>query len=458
MSSRSRRRMATESAHRDVYGPRRLTPRRGIPAGRRTTAVGRIPGQRSTPPVVSAPCPIARTDRHRWSTMNTERAVLVGVHTPTSLLRLEDITLLLEDDLRIQLIYTQVPDQLGNGVAQQLQQLEVRTIPWQEAVSQTFDLTISASLHHMGDVAAVRRFTAPHGAGYNKLWPAWATDEPGSERQVYGLDRRSLLGEDNQPIFDAIVLPHHDHVATLTRQCPEAVGAAVIAGDPCYDRLCASLGAKDKYRSRLGVRDAQVLVAVSSTWGQRSLLGSQRNLLLRLTSELPVTHRVIATLHPAVWSEHGSRQVRTWLRDARAAGIDLIDAGEDWRALVAATDVMIADHSSLAVYASSVKVPLLLSHFAHDEIDPHSVMAELAERSPRLCPSTPLLEQLDNARRAQPAQWNVSGRRISAVKGQSAAILRHELYQLLDLSEPSTEANWPLVPVPRLVRDVVDLH
>ncbi|MFD1051980.1 hypothetical protein ACFQ1S_43660, partial [Kibdelosporangium lantanae] len=128
--------------------------------------------------------------------MNTERAVLVGVHTPTSLLRLEDITLLLEDDPRIQLIYTQVPDQLGNGVAQQLQQLEVRTIPWQEARRQTFDLTISASLHQMGDVAAAHRFTAPHGAGYNKLWPDWAT-EPGGERQVYGLDRRSLLDDDN---------------------------------------------------------------------------------------------------------------------------------------------------------------------------------------------------------------------------------------------------------------------
>jgi hypothetical protein len=457
MSSRSRRRTAAESTYRANDDPRRLTPQRGILAGRRTPAVGRIPDQRSTPPDVSAPCPIARTDRHRWSTMNTERTVLVGVHTPTSLLRLEDITLLLEDDLRIQLIYTQVPDHLGNGVAQKLQQLEVRTIPWQEAVCRTFDLTISASLHQMGEVGAVRRFTAPHGAGYNKLWPSWATDESG-ERQVYGLDRRSLLGEDNQPIFDAIVLPHHDHVATLTRQCPEAVAAAIIAGDPCYDRLCASLGAKDKYRSRLGVRDAQVLVAVSSTWGQRSLLGSQRDLLLRLTSELPVTHRVIATLHPAVWSEHGSRQVRTWLRDARAAGIDLIDAGEDWRALVAAADVMIADHSSLAVYASSVKVPLLLSHFAHDDVDPHSVMAELADRSPRLCPSTPLLEQLQNARRAQPAQWDVSCRRISTVKGQSAAILRQKLYQLLDLSEPSTGANWPLVPVPRLVRDVVDLH
>ncbi|GAB3903405.1 hypothetical protein GCM10029964_095290 [Kibdelosporangium lantanae] len=177
-----------------------------------------------------------------------------------------------------------------------------------------------------------------------------------------------------------------------------------------------------------------------------------------MTAELPVTHRVIATLHPAVWSAHGSRQVRTWLRDARATGIDLIDAGEDWRALVAAADVMVADHSSLAVYASSVRVPLLLGHFAHDEVDPRSVMAELAARSPRLCPSTPLLDQLDNARRAQPAQWHVSGRRISTAEGQSAPALRRVLYRLLDLPEPSTEAHWPLVPVPRLVRDTVELH
>jgi len=60
-----------------------------------------------------------------------------------------------------------------------------------------------------------------------------------------------------------------------------------------------------------------------------------------------------------VWAEHGSRQVRTWLRDVRAAGVDLIDAGEDWRALVAAADVVVADHSSLAVYAAGAGIPVL---------------------------------------------------------------------------------------------------
>lgn len=439
MSSPARRPLADKSA---PPSRQRLGPRRTRPAGRRPV----------TPVTVQKSVPLAEHDR--WSTMGTERTVLIAVHTLTSLLRLEDITMLIEDDPRVQLMYTQVPDQLGNGVEQRLRELQVRVVPWQEIGERPYDLAIAASLHQMSEVPALHRFAAPHGAGYNKFWPDWAA---AGDRQVYGLDRWSLLDEQGQPIFDTIMVPHNDHLATLNRQCPEALPYAIVAGDPCYDRLCLSMAARDAYRAKFGVRNAQVLVAVSSTWGRRSLLGSQRDLLLRLTSELPANHRVIATLHPAVWAEHGSRQVRTWLRDVRAAGVDLVDVGEDWRALVAAADVAIADHSSLAVYAASVGVPLLLSHFAAEEIDPRSVMAELAGLSPQLCPATPLCNQLDDARLARTAQMKVASERVSAAKGLSAGIVRQTLYTALNLPEPELPAGWPAAPMPRLVRDVADL-
>jgi hypothetical protein len=390
----------------------------------------------------------------RWKTVNVERVALIAVHTMTSLMRLEDIIPLIEADPRVQLEYTQVPDLLGHGVEQRLRELEVRVIPWHEATQRSFDLVVSASLHQMELVRARRRFAAPHGAGYNKLWPAWDWAGSDDERPVYGLDRRSLLDDDLRPIFDAIVLPHPDHLVTLARQCREAVPFAVVAGDPCYDRLVMSMADRDLYRSKLGVRDAQVLVAVASTWGLRSLLATQRQLLLRLPAELPFNHRVIATLHPAVWAEHGARQVRAWLRDVREAGVDLIDVGEDWRALVASADVLIADHSSVGVYAAGAGVPVLLSHFPDDEVDPNSIVAELAGLSPRLHPEAPLFGQLTAARQAQPGQAEATDRRVSGVKGMSAQIIRQTLYRLLELTEPPLMARWPRVPVPRLVQDM----
>ena len=103
----------------------------------------------------------------------------------------------------------------------------------------------------MEQVHAQYRIAVPHGAGYNKLWPLldWPGDK--DERPVYGLDRRSLL-HNGRPVFDVIVLPHPDHRATLERQCPEALPAAVMAGDPCFDRLVASQEDRELYRSKLG--------------------------------------------------------------------------------------------------------------------------------------------------------------------------------------------------------------
>ncbi|GAB3456308.1 hypothetical protein [Actinophytocola sediminis] len=395
-----------------------------------------------------------QSEARPWRTVNTDRVVLVAVHTMASLMRLEDIIPLVQVDRRVQLVYTQVPDELGDGVAQWLRHLEVRVIPWEEATTKwSFDLVIAASLHQIERIQAGYRLAVPHGAGYNKLWPLldWLGDK--EDRPVYGLDRRSLL-HNGEPVFDALVLPHPDHLLTLARQCPESLPAAVLAGDPCLDRLRASLPDRERYRERLGTRPGQILVAVASTWGPQSLLATHRELLLRLPAELPANHRVIATVHPAVWAEHGARSVRAWLRDVRDAGVDLVDVGEDWRGLVSAADLLIADHSSVAVYSAAVGVPLLLSHFADDEVDPNSVMNELAQVSPILDHTKPLYQQLTDARLARPVQWVMAAERVSAVPGSSAMILRETLYRLLDLDEPDITAAWPQVPAPRVVQDL----
>ncbi len=389
-----------------------------------------------------------------WNTMEFERTVLVAVHTITSLIRLEDIVLHLENDPRVQLVYTQVPDRFGEGVETRLREMEVRVIPWDEATTgQTVDLVVAASLHRLGDLPAKARFAAPHGAGYNKLWPAWAWPGPDDDRPVYGLDRASLLDDDDQPIVDALLLPHPAHLTTLSRQCPEAVPYAVVAGDPCYDRLLVCRAQRDHYREQLGIRDAQTLVAVSSTWGSRSLLAMNRDLPLRLASELPANHRVIATVHPAVWAAHGARQVRNWFRDAHAAGLDVVDTYEDWRGLLAAADFLVADHGSLSAYAAGAEIPVLLSHFADSEVDPDSIVAELARHSPLVDPQASLVKQLAAAREAQPAQWQATHDRLAARRGVSAEIVRETLYRKLSLAELPQPARWPLVPPPRLVRD-----
>lgn len=388
-----------------------------------------------------------------WSTFPTKRQVIIAVHTVAAAMRLKDLVGLLDEDPEIGLAYTPVPDRLGDGVEELLQKWEVKRLAWEDAVGCGYDLAIGASLHRLGDLKARRTFAIAHGSGYNKRWPSWSWPRSDEKRPTYGLDRESLLDKARRPVVDALNLSHVDQWVTLKRQCPEAAPAAMVGGDPSFDRLMVSLPSRQYYRDVLGVRDGQTLVAVTSTWGQESLLCRHPDLLMRLLKELPANHKVILTTHPAVWFEHGPRRIRTLLREACSAGLDVIDAGEDWQGLLAAADYLVGDHTSVAVYGAASGRPFLLSHFAEAEIDGDSVMAELARLSPWLDESVPLLEQLAAAAEARPMQEKVASERVSSVPGGSAKVLRKKFYQLLELDEPETEPRVERVAPPRLMRN-----
>lgn len=395
----------------------------------------------------------SKAEGNNWNTFPTKVQVVIAVHTVAAAMRLKDLVGLLDEDREIGLVYTAVPDRLGDGVEDLLQKWEVKRLAWEDATGGDYDLAIGASLHRLGDLRARRAFAIAHGSGYNKRWPSWAWPGSDERRPTYGLDRDSLLDKYRRPVVDALNLSHIDQWETLKRQCPEATNAAMVGGDPSFDRLLVSRPSRQYYRDALGVRDGQMLVAVASTWGQVSLLSRHPDLLVRLLNELPANHRVVLTAHPAVWFEHGPRRIRTLLRDACRAGLDVIDAGEDWQGLLAAADFLVADHTSVSVYGAASGLPFLLSHFAEDEIDSDSVMAELAQLSPRLDDSIPLVEQLAAAAEAGPMQQKVASERVSSVPGGSAKVLRKKFYQLLELPEPDREPRVDPVRPPKLMRN-----
>jgi hypothetical protein len=382
----------------------------------------------------------------KWSTFANEVHVNAVVHTPASLMQLVDYVDLLQPDRRVHIGWTVAPDRFNRGVGKLLDQLEVPVVPWEEACERPCDLAIATSLHLVGNLPAKHRFAAPHGCGYGKNYPGWSWP-PGEEPPVYGLDRQSLLDKDGKPIFSGIVLSHEDQYEVLLRQCPEAAHAALVAGDIAFDRLVvASKPFRESYRLAFGIRRRQTLVAVASTWGSESLLAKFPDLPERLLRELPADHRAVMTMHPAAWFEHGPRQVREYLRPATDAGLDLIGPAKDWRALLAAADVIVADHTSLASYAAAAGVPVLLSHYAKDDIAAGSVTAALAQVAPLYDPAKPLTEQLQEARRTAQAQQAIALPGVSSVLGRSAKIVRSAMYGWLGLTEPDQPARIDQVP------------
>lgn len=396
-----------------------------------------------------SPVPVG-IDAQRWVTRQSCRNVLVVVHTVTSAHRLLDALELVESDPRIQAVFCQAPGVFGNGVAEFLRATQGVVLPWEQAVRERFDLALAAassgSLHQIHAPLVVM----PHGAGRGKLCVPPDRATPLARPTVYGLDAQRLT-YDGRVIASAVVLSHDGEFDVLRRQCPEAVEAAVVAGDLCYDRLVVSLPLRREYRAALGVGAGQELLVVTSTWGRHSLFARCANLLPRLLEELvPCGFRVAALVHPAVWFGHGPRQVRAWLADCVDAGLLLIGPEIDWRAAVIAADHVIGDHGSVSVYAAAVGRPVTQVEPPPAAVtapgSPHSV---LRGRAPRLALGRPLLRQLRQAgRRHTPGHADAIARRLTSRPGTAGAELRRTMYRLLRLPEPGRHRRITPVPVP----------
>ncbi len=221
----------------------------------------------------------------RGRTWVSQRTVLVVAHHVTAAARLMDVVPLLESDPRVQVVYTVAPSSLFiSGTREFLTGMGGVVLPWRQAAEIRFDLAVAASQGGLEQLYAPV-LVLPHGASFNKLPARWEGPGPEAPREVAGMERSGLVYR-GRVVPSAIVVPARRDLARLRLACPAAVPLAVVGGDPCYDRLAASLPFRGCYRRALGVGDRK-LVAVTSTWGPGSLLCRYRDLSARLAAELP---------------------------------------------------------------------------------------------------------------------------------------------------------------------------
>jgi hypothetical protein len=372
--------------------------------------------------------------------------VLIVVHTIVTCHRLLDVVDYIECDQRVQVVFTVAPDIFNRRVQQYLHDLGALVLPWEQATKERFDLAVAAAHGGLHELHAPLVVLA-HGAGHAKLTRTHESRGPLlPQPPVYGLDAQRLT-RDGTVLASAIVLAHHAERAVLSRQCPQALPVAVVAGDPCLDRLVVSLPWRTKYREALGTANRE-LVVVTSTWGRDGLFGHTPDLLPWIMGELPSARfQVAALLHPAVWSAHGYRQVRAWTRDCREAGLLLLDPTADWRALVVAADYLIGDHGSVTAYGAGIGRPVL--HLTPNDADllaAGSAQRLVTAEAGRLDRQRPLPAQLAAAR---VVDRDAVAAALTSRPGQAARLIRRTMYQLLGLAEPGRHRQPRPVPVPR---------
>lgn len=254
---------------------------------------------------------------------------------------------------------------------------------------------------------------------------------------------------------DAIVLVHDREHALLAQVCPAALPAAVVAGDIAFDRLAASLPYRHQYRRALGAADDQQVVLVTSTWSPRSAFGRHPDMFDRVVAELPHDrYRIVAAVHPQIWSHHSPWQLRSWLADALRAGLVLVPPEEGWRAALVAADHVIGDYGSVTGYGAAIGASILLADTSDRPLLPATPTEFLARHAPHWQLDQPLEPQLRAAAQARDTTGFPQSIRelLTSRPGQAGRILRRTMYRLLNLPEPAREVPVSPVPLPKLVR------
>ncbi|WP_406147738.1 CDP-glycerol glycerophosphotransferase family protein [Streptomyces sp. NBC_01012] len=377
-------------------------------------------------------------DAARWRTFGTERTVVAAARTVTSLLRVLDVLPeIVHDDPRITVVFAYDPTSaFNNGVLDLLRSQGCRILPWSQLGEITPDLLISASENIKVPHGDYPVLVLPHGVGFHKQVP----DSSGPGTRLSGLVHDDLLAARRA----WLAISHPDQEAQLAAAHPGTVGRTVLVGDPCLDRLRASVRWRERYRAALGVAAGTRLVLVSSTWGEESLAGSWPGLPADLLAQLPTDeYRVALVLHPNVWSAHGDWQVRLMQRTALESGLIVVDPTDGWQQALVASDLVIGDHGSVTLYGAALDRPLLLGAFGSEAVHGTAGYA-LRSAAVRLEPDHPLRQQLDAAsaghRRDGFAEVSAAA---FAEPGRALSKLRELVYDLLHLPRPKQPGRGP---------------
>jgi hypothetical protein len=365
-----------------------------------------------------------------YVTVPFTRTVLVIARTLTTTVWLLDfLEELFADDPRVHVLFTiedTAPSVYHEGARSLLDEVGARVLPWAQACATVFDLAICSTQNGSFQELRSPLFITPHGPGFGK---------PASVRSG-GQVPRPIRDSWRDPSVPAttIVLSHPHQAALFDSDTADV--DLLVAGDPAYDRLLASVPRRPRYRRAFGMRPGQRLVLCSSTWGPGAQLGILPGLACRLAGELPVDEfKVAMIIHPNIWFGHGPWQVRVWLRTATEAGVVLVPPrGDEWRAAVLASDLLIADHGSVGFYGMAIGRPLLRASFGESYLRADAPLAELAQLAPELELAEPLAGQLERSIAGHdPTRYRHLVDRMFDKSGLAVSIMRKAIYGLIGL-------------------------
>jgi hypothetical protein len=389
--------------------------------------------------------------------MPFERTVLALVRTFNTTVRLLDVLPELLQDHRVQVLFALADERssFDEGTVELVREVGGRMVPWEQALATEFDLIVGASF-----TGGFRQLRGPqmiisHGTGIAKT----TAIPPGGKVEtsdVWKPDRQDSRGGTVRTVN---VIAHSFELEIFAAEQPEGI-SFLVAGDPCFDRLEASLSRVEQYRRAMGVADGARLVVVTSTWGPNSLLFQNPELPAQLVAELPADDfQVALILHPNIWFGHGGWQVRTWLHRALASGLTLVSPRDAWRGALVAADLVVGDHGAVTFYGAGLGKAILLAADGSKEVVAGTPSDRLMRAAPKLVAAEPLPPQVETALADHcESRYEEIVEGMFEYRGVALERLHAAIYRILDLEPPSAKPRVLAVDLPAVDRAAVSAH
>jgi hypothetical protein len=250
---------------------------------------------------------------------------------------------------------------------------------------------------------------------------------------------RTALSHSGRVRYSRLCTSSYSNQARGLKQNPILRGTVAVTGILRFDKVLTLRDHRETIRQTLGFQENETVVQVVSTHGEHCLFRTMGDAILKQALELQGEFRFIFVLHP---NEHRNRTdgKRNWgqylQEQCQKHGIIFLAPDEAFEPSLVACDVMLTDHTSLALYGAMLRKPLVFVPIPEDALERDGLIWRLMEMSLVIKQdSSDLRDCLLKAMHRPPSDMLADlCKEINSYPGEARDRVQKEIYDLLGIT------------------------
>lgn len=230
----------------------------------------------------------------------------------------------------------------------------------------------------------------------------------------------------------------------------QAVREWALQMDPAFDKIVAVVGSigddkmlaevdrREEYRSQYGFKPDETVVFTTGTWGPHGFFQKLGDAFLDEARALQDQFRFILSAHPIDYRPQppGHRALGQYISAQSKNGFIIREPSENWVPYMIASDILLTDHTSLALHGVLLGLPFVFSPVPDELVETGTVIRQIRDISHTLRPDASDLRQaLRKARSSYPFdKLREIASQVNSFPHEATDRMREEIYEQLQLS------------------------